>query len=42
MPSQQNPSALKGLVTRGPPVWTTGRFPLVRPINPTKFTDRVI
>jgi hypothetical protein len=42
MTSPQHPSALKGLVTRGPPVWTTGRSPSVRPIEPTNSAERMI
>ena len=42
MNNQQHPSALKGLVTRGPPAWSSGRSIWVCPINPMKSTNRVI
>lgn len=42
MTNQQHPSALKGLVTRGPPVVSTGRSIWVCPITPIKSPDRLI
>ena len=42
MTKQQDPAALKGLVTRGPPARSTGRSLWVGPINPMKSTVCVI
>jgi hypothetical protein len=41
MTKQQHPSALKGLVTRGPPARSTGRSIWVGPINLLKSAERV-